>query len=170
MTLLFRSIQCFLRSLFRNKITDINEITEHSFRVLPTDLDSYMHMNHARYFNYLEAVRWDLQIRSGFLRLALKNGWIGPLASVQMDFYRPLTLFQKFSITTQFVAFEEKRLYMVQRMWSGKKEMARALIVSTIRKGRQNIPPEDYLAPLGFKLEEIQIPGEIKEWVSSRIG
>ncbi len=54
-----------------------------------------MHMNHARYFNYLEAVRWDLQIRSGFLRLALKNGWIGPLASVQMDFYRPLTLFQK---------------------------------------------------------------------------
>ncbi len=169
MTLLIRSIQCLFRAFLNKKITDINTITKHDFRVLPTDLDAYMHMNHARYFNYLEAVRWDLQIRSGFLKLALKKGWIGPLANVQVDFYRPLKLFQKFTITTQFIAFEHKWVYIFQQIWCDDKEMARALIKSTIRKGRQNIPPSEYLSPLGFNHEDLKVPEEIKEWLEKRM-
>lgn len=168
MTLLIRSIQCLIRSFFRDKIKDINEVTKHDFRVLPTDLDSYMHMNHARYFNYLEAARWDLQIRSGFLILALKKGWIGPLGNVQLDFYRPLKLFQKFTVTTRFIACEEKWLYMLQQIWSNDKEIARGLIKTTIRKGRQNVPPSEYLTPLGFELENLTLPEDVKDWVEQR--
>lgn len=108
MTLFIRTIQTLLRSLAREKMTDINQKTSHKFRVLPIDIDVYRHMNHAKYLNYLEAARWDLQVRSGFLKLALSKGWIGPLSHVQVDYYRPLKVFQKFEVTTQFIAFEEK--------------------------------------------------------------
>ena len=163
-------MQALLRAWRRPPIKDVNEVTSHKFRVLPIDLDVYMHMNHAKYLNYLEAARWDLQVRSGFLRLALKNKWIGPLGHVQIDYYRPLVFFQEFEIKTQFVAFEEKWLYIVQRIWSNDKEVARALVRSTIRKGRLNIPPEEYLVPLGFKLEELEVAKDIEEWVRQRVG
>lgn len=169
MTLFIRTIQTLLRSKFRKPIKDINHITRHKFRVLPIDIDVYRHMNHAKYLNYLEAARWDLQVRSGFLKLALKKGWIGPLSHVQLDYYRPLTLFQEFEVTTQFVGFEEKWLYMLQRVWSGEKEMARALIKSTIRKGRQNITPEEYLDPLGFDRQSLIVPDDLKDWITKRM-
>jgi len=169
MTLMIRTLQTLVRSLFRKPIKDINHITKHEFRVLPIDIDVYRHMNHAKYLNYLEAARWDLQIRTGFLRLALSKGWIGPLAHVQLDYYRPLTVFKKFEVTTQFIALEEKWLYMLQRVWSGDKEVARALIKSTIRKGRKNIPPEQYLDPLGFKRSSLKVPDDLKDWVSKRM-
>ncbi len=169
MTLFIRSIQTLIRSILRKPIKDINHITRHQFRVLPIDIDVYRHMNHAKYLNYLEAARWDLQVRSGFLKLAMKKGWIGPLGHVQLDYYRPLTLFQKFEVTTQFIGFEEKWLYMLQRVWSNDKEVARALIKSTIRKGRQNIPPEQYLDPLGFDRASLQVPEDLKDWVTNRM-
>ena len=168
MTLIIRSTQVLITSIFKKRIKEINEVTTHSFRVLPIDLDLYFHMNHAKYFNYLEAARWDLQVRSGFLKLALKKGWIGPLGHVQVDFLRPLKLFQKFEITTQFVRFDEKWLYIVQRIWSKDKEVARALVRSTIRKGFENIPPDQYLSPLGFKIEDLEVDDELREWVNNR--
>jgi len=169
MTLLIRSIQTLIRSFFRPAIKDINEITQHKFRVLPIDLDVYWHMNHAKYLNYLEAARWDLQVRSGFLKLALKKGWIGPLGHVQIDYYRPLKVFQRFEVTTQFIGFEEKWLYIVQRIWSEDKEIARALIKSTIRKGKQNIVPNEYLTPLGFELSKLRVQDDLKDWLNKRM-
>ena len=169
MTLFIRSLQTLTRSLFREKITDINHVTCHTFRVLPIDIDVYRHMNHAKYLNYLEAARWDLQVRSGFLKLALRKGWIGPLGHVQLDYYRPLTLFQKFEVTTQFIAFEDKWLYILQRVWSKDKEVARALVKSTIRKGRTNITPEQYLDPLGFNRASLSIDEDLKDWVTKRM-
>ncbi len=169
MTLIIRSIQALVRSAFRKPITDINHITKHEFRVLPIDIDIYRHMNHAKYLNYLEAARWDLQLRSGFLKLAFKNGWIGPLGHVQLDYYRPLTVFQKFEVTTQFIGFEEKWLYILQRVWSKDKEVARALIKSTIRKGRDNIRPDQYLDPLGFDRSALKIDEDLKDWLTQRM-
>ena len=169
MTLYLRTAQTLTTALFKEPMKDINEVLEHQFRVLPIDIDVYGHMNHAKYLNYLEAARWDLQYRSGFLKIALKKGWIGPLSHVELDYYRPLKAFDKFKITTQFIAFEEKWLYIFQRVWKGEKEAARAFIKSTIRKGRENIPPETYLEPLGFKPEQLQIPDELQSWVSEKL-
>lgn len=58
---------------------------------------------------------------------------------------------------------------MVQRIWSNDKEIARALIKSTIRKGRNNIPPEQYLDPLGFNRLSLAIPDDLKDWVIKRM-
>jgi len=173
MTLLLRTLQTMIASLFKKPINNINKVTKHHFRVLPIDLDIYRHMNHAKYLNYLEAARWDLQVRSGFLKLALKKGWIGPLSQVQIEYYRPLTLFQKFEVTTQLVAFEEKWLYILQRVWKtdiqGKKEVARALFRSTIRKGRENITPDQYIDPLGFDRHALRMPEDLKDWLAQRM-
>ena len=79
------------------------------------------------------------------------------------------TVFKKFEVTTQFIALEEKWLYMLQRVWSDDKEVARALIKSTIRKGRINIPPEQYLDPLGFKRSSLKVPDDLKDWVTKRM-
>lgn len=165
MTLFLRTLQTLSGSIFKRRIQRADEVIRHSFRVLPIDLDLYRHMNHAKYLNYLEAARWDLQVRSGFLKLALKRGWIGPIASVHIAYFRPLNLFQRFEITTQFIGFEEKWFYILQRIWLGEKEACRALIRGTVRQGRSNVSSAVYLAELGFDPNHMEIPPEVVDWV-----
>lgn len=159
-----------MRGWLRPRLGSVGDQLVTHFRVMPFDLDLYGHMNNAKYLNYLEAARWELQIRSGFLRLALKRGWIGPLAALEIEYYRPLKFFQKFRVTTQFVAFEERRFYVIQRFFSGSKEMARALVRGTVRQGRENIPPHEYLEPLGLSAEDARIEADLSEWFTQRRG
>lgn len=49
-----------------------------SFRCLPTDIDSNMHLNNARYMMLADVGRIDIFLRSGLLGLARRNGW-GPM-------------------------------------------------------------------------------------------
>lgn len=165
MTLLTRATQSILRHSLQPKLTSIAEETVDAFRVLPFDIDVYRHMNHAKYLNYMEAVRWGLMARSGFLRASFEHGWIGPLASLHVDYYRPLTLGQRFEIQTRFVRFEEKWFYVVQRFWSGGRESARALAKGTVRKGKVNVPPSEYLGKLGFAASDALVPEDLEDWI-----
>ena len=169
MVLLMRSIQTVVRSSFQEKVKRLSDSTTESFRVLPFDIDIYRHMNHARYLTYMEAARWGLQQKSGFLNLALKKGWIAPVSCLSIEYFRPLRLFQEFRIISQFVKVEEKWFYVLHRVWSGEKEVARALLKATIRKRRENIPPPVYLKALGFNQSDVRCPEDVREWVNCRV-
>lgn len=40
-----------------------------------TDIDMFVELNNARYFNYMELGRWDFSSRVGFVDLMKKNDW-----------------------------------------------------------------------------------------------
>ena len=169
MTLFFRCLQTLVSALFRSKISSTSEIVENEFRVLPIDIDVYRHMNNAKYFNYMEAVRWGFMLRCGFLKASIKYGWIGPVASMHIEYYRPLTLLQKFKVSTQYVHFEENWYFALHRFWSNEKEMARALVKGTVRKGRQNVPPGEYLKIINLNQTNTVLAADISVWVHGHI-
>lgn len=161
MTLLIRSLQTVIRDRWRKKIIDLNTPSVEKYRVWLIDIDVYRHMNHAKYLNYLEAARWGMMVRLGFLKLSFKKKWITPIRTLNITYYRPLILNQKFEIHSQFLGFEEKWFYIIQRFWSEDKEIARAYIKGTVRKGRKNIPPSEYLPALGFSEQGLQVSEEL---------
>lgn len=143
----------------------MSDSTVERFRVWPIDIDVFRHMNNAKYLNYMEAARWGFTYRSGFLGVAMRKGWIFPIRAAHVEYYRELKNFQRFEIRTQFVRADEKWYYIVQQFFSDDKEMARGLIVGTVRKGRENIPPSLYLAELGFPNTPPMLSEDITKWL-----
>jgi YbgC/YbaW family acyl-CoA thioester hydrolase len=166
---ILRALIAVARQIPRDPLGSAADSTSELFRVKPTDIDMFRHLNHARHLNYMEAARWGFMARSGLLRLGIRRGWVAPLRSVQVEYYRPLTLGRRFEVHTQFMRFEERWFFLLHRVFSGEKEIARALIRGTVRKGRENVPPDEYLGPLGFRAADAHVPQEVAEWVERRI-
>jgi YbgC/YbaW family acyl-CoA thioester hydrolase len=168
MTLFIRTIQVILRSFFLPRLHLPDAEGRVCFRVLPTDLDQNWHMNNARYLNYMEASRHDLQIRLGFFMLALKKGWYAPIKGIEIEFLRPLKLFQRFEVSARIVKATHSELWVYQEITSNGKTIARALVRTLIKKGRETIPPGIYLQPLNASENEIFPPQSIQAWIESR--
>ena len=54
--------------------------SELTFRVWPTDLDVFRHVNNGRYLSFMDLGRTDLIVRSGLWRAMRAHGWT-PIAS-----------------------------------------------------------------------------------------
>jgi YbgC/YbaW family acyl-CoA thioester hydrolase len=172
MTLHLRIAQSILSGIKQPKLPTLNIAVALDFRVLPTDLDSYRHMNNAIYLNYMEAVRWSFMARTGLLKLALKNGWIAPIAKIEIQYVRPLKLMQKFAVDVRLIKTEEKWFYLYQEFRCNGKIAARALVKSTLRSknAQQNIPPSAYLPGCGYSESDITTPELLKPWLDSFSG
>lgn len=166
MKLLFLMLRVYWRNRRQPPVSELSGRTEETFRVSLGDLDSNWHMNNARYLNYLEAGRFSLQCRTGFLALARKRRWFSPVVQLRIAYYRPLKLFQKFSVSTQIIKVEERWLYLLHEIFSSEKLICRALVRSTIRSGRDNVPPQVYATAAGYEVKDISVPNEVQDWLN----
>src|SRR6266567_8900242 len=71
------------------------------FRVWPTDLDVFRHMNNGIYLTIMDLARLDLMLRSGFWRRIKAQGWYPVVVAETIQFRRSLNLFQRFEIETR---------------------------------------------------------------------
>ena len=115
----------WLASFSKPRITDLAAPLQHRFFVWPLDLDENLHMNNSRYLNYMELARWDLNIRSGFLKYALKHKIMAPVLNTAIVYRRSLGPLQTFCVDTQLVhrqgnsLFIEHSISRQQQVWAG---------------------------------------------------
>lgn len=108
------------------------------FRVWITDVDVSI-MNHAAMMSVMEMGRIDFMVRTGFLRLAQKNKWYFPSSSINVQFFRPLKMFEKALVVTKVFYTDERSIYLEQKIIRENKMIAACIVKSTIRKGREQI-------------------------------
>jgi acyl-CoA thioesterase FadM len=160
MNLLFRFLRVFITSLLKPRI-GLLDSSELSFQVLPTDLDINLHMNNARYLSFMDLGRSDLMIRAGMLRSVIHERWKPVTGSINIKYRRPLMPFQSFTLKTRLLCWDEKWLYLEQRLESAKglhaKAMVRGLFVS--REG--SVPSQVVLDRMGHLDESPPFPTEV---------
>lgn len=137
-----------VRATFNSKIS-LNDSSKIQFRVWITDIDASV-MNHAPIMTVFEMGRIDFMIRSGFFKLARSNGWFFPSKSISVQFNKPLKAFQKASLTTKVLNVDEKWIYTEQKIVRGTSVIAMCVAKSTVKKGRETIPPNEIVSKLGF--------------------
>lgn len=165
MTLLLRTIQVIAKNATAPRLSTLAEPFVQNFRVTPLDLDILRHMNNAKYLNYMEVARWGLQMRTGFLKLAFQQGWMAPIAHVEIKFMRPLKLFQKFSISAQLVQVDDRFAHIYQEFRSNNKRVAEALVTTAVRSRQGAVAPEAYLNPLGYDRSQVSAPDHVQKWL-----
>ncbi len=85
-----------------------------------TFLDSFGHVNHAKYLTLFEDARWDLITNSGYgLKKILETG-IGPtVLGINVNFMRELRVRDEVIIVSHLISYEKKIGKLEQKMLRG---------------------------------------------------
>ena len=148
----------------RKSSAAVPETTTLRFRVLPNDLDANLHMNNGRYATIMDLGRIDLMQRLGLFRHVVKQRWMPLVAGLQLQFLRPLKPFQSYQLDTRVAAWDEKWVYIEQIFRTRDREVAKAVVKTQIRRGRQAVPISELMALVGYRGES---PGPVaNDWIN----
>jgi acyl-CoA thioesterase FadM len=87
-------------------------------RVWPNDLDLFGHVNNGRYLTLMDLGRLDIVLASGLVRIMRQRHWYAVAATVEIRFQRPLKLWQRYTLTTEIVDWNDAWFVFEQRFES----------------------------------------------------
>lgn len=152
MHMILRTLLIFFTKRFAKKAS-INEVTEYSMRVLPTDLDLLMHVNNGVYFSLMDFGRWDMIFRNGVYDACNKRGWYSVVASETIKFRKSLKLWDKFTLQTQIKGHDEKNVFIQQKFICRGELMATGLVrVRILKKSGGSVPTSEVFKEINDSL------------------
>jgi acyl-CoA thioesterase FadM len=166
MNLIFRVIAVLWGALWGPKRSALDGSVL-TFRVLPNDLDPNWHMNNGRYLTIMDLGRLDMTIHSGLMRAVLRNRWMPVLGGATIRYQRPLQPFQRYTLTTRIVGWDEKWIYMEQLFDSNGKRVATALVKALVRGRDRSIPTADVMRQVGVDQPSPLFPDHLRAWIAA---
>lgn len=164
MNLYLRLLMLWIKMPWLPKLSNPLDIGLLRMRVLPNDLDIYLHMNNGRYLSIMDLGRFYITVKTGLLKLTVKNQWAPLLGSVKIHFLKPLTVFQKFELSTQVVYWDEKWFYIEQKIVSNEKLCAVALMKILFIGKEGKIAPQQIIERMPNAVERPTMPDVVKHW------
>ncbi len=161
MHLLLRTFLVWLRR--NGPRLDAHDVGHLGLRVLPTDLDVLGHMNNGVYLSIMDLGRMDLLQRSGVWPRLQRAGFFPVMADETISFRRSLQPWQRFTVETRIVGYDEKAVYIEQRAVVGGEIYARAIMRNRfVRKTGGTVSTAELSAVTGIDISTVALP----EWVS----
>lgn len=136
--------------------------------VLPSDIDFMLHMNNSKYLREMDFGRVGLGLEKGLHGAIVKLGGAIVLAAASIRFRRSLLVFQRFTLSTRILCWDERNVYMEQRMMSSdgfvcainlaKMVVQRTTITEMLR---------EMAGGSGAAIESPTPPPEVASWIES---
>ena len=168
MNLLFRLFKTLALWILAPSRLGLLEESVVRYRVWPNDLDTNFHMNNGRYMTLMDLGRLDLLLRNGSIRHLLGRRWYPVLASCLIRFRRPLNLFQRFEIRTRIVAWDEKWIYLEQRMLRGGDLVLHAYLKGVfVARAGGSVPITRLLELMGKREAPPPMPPGLAAWIEA---
>lgn len=141
-----------------------------TFRCLPTDIDSNMHLNNARYMMLADVGRIDIFYRAGLIDLARKNGWAPMMGGLQTVFVREIRLWKKFEVVSTVETWEDTQVIGRHRFVLEDGRTA-ALVMTTAGiydfKNKSFLQIDDLVAELGVSVRPREPSAEERIFMES---
>lgn len=115
MHMLFRTLLHVLFLSRRRPDLGHYDVARTRFITLPTDLDINRHMNNGVYFSIMDVARFDMLVRNGVWGIMRERGWYPVVASETITFRKSLQLWERFTIESRVLGFDDKAVYVEQR-------------------------------------------------------
>lgn len=146
---------------------DIQDVSIVHDRVWLTDLDELRHMNNGVYLSLLDHARLDLMLRSGAWR-KMRAAGVYPVVTAQSVAYRKsLELGQRFQIESRIIGYDDRAVYIEQRVVSKGEIYARAFVQGRFLRDAGGVAPMDQVGELvGVVTADHPAPAWLTEWSS----
>ena len=169
MTVFIRLVWALIRSRFKRKLDILDEST-FTMRVWPNDLDLNVHMNSGRYLSMMDIGRVEILGRTRLLRKTFGRGWRPIAAAATIRYRRSLLPFQRFTVRTRVVCWDEKWLYFRHAIeWRG--ELCAVAYVRCLLRGKEgNVTPAQILELAGRPgAQSPPMPDDLAKWIEAEL-
>lgn len=112
MSLIFRIVWLWFRSFCKKPLPVEKPKNTLTLRVLPNDIDLNLHMNNGRYLTICDLNRIDMFIRTGLVRLMIKNKWMPVISEHTMQYKKPLNLLKKYQVKMEITGWDDRAFFM----------------------------------------------------------
>ncbi|WP_235833438.1 acyl-CoA thioesterase [Glaciibacter flavus] len=169
MHMYFRTVLHFWLSRFGRRLGHY-DVARTNFITLPTDLDILKHMNNGVYLSIMDVARFDMLKRTGAWKIMQDNEWYPVVVSETISFRKSLTLWQRFSIESRLLGFDDKAVYMEQRFTrpgadGGAEIYAKAYIRARfLRRSGGTVPVSELITMLGEVPSDVVVPQRLLDW------
>lgn len=159
-------ITTLLKAKYRSKL-NLEDKSVLKCRVGFTDVDMFMELNNARYFNYMELGRWDYSYRVGFLSLMKKNNWGVAVGGASIRYRRRIPLLHKFTLITQLICHDGRWLYFLQETHIKNKICSSALMKVCATSKQGLVPATEVIKKFNRDDFNAEIPGWVIAWIEA---
>lgn len=168
MNLLFRLLFLILKSPFHKKIEFLDEVIT-KFRALPTDLDLNLHVNNGVYFSMMDLGRFDHIFQCKVMGPIIKEKLYPVVASQMIRFRKSIHCFQRFSIHTKIIGWDDKFIFLQQNFVDTADEIIAIAIVKARVKCRtkSGLSPNEVFQLCGITDVSPEIPKWIYDWITA---
>lgn len=149
MNLIFRLLLLLITSRFRPR-HDLMDPVPLKLRVLPTDLDINFHLTNSRYLALMDLGRIELMLRTGLLGALIRRRWLPVVSSASLRFRREINPFQRYTLNTRLLGWDEKWFYIEQRFETARGLAAIGIVKGLFRGPKGNVPTDELLMLAGY--------------------
>jgi acyl-CoA thioesterase FadM len=144
-----------------------------SFRCLPSDVDTNLHLNNARYMMLADIGRIDIFLRAGLIGLARKRGWAPMMGGLQAVYLREIRLWKRFEVVSTVETWEGTQVIGGHRFVLEDGQTA-ALVMTTAGvydfAARRFVPIDEIIGILGQNLTPRPPTEEERIFMASHAG
>jgi acyl-CoA thioesterase FadM len=142
----------------------IFEASRVDFRAWPNDLDLNLHINNGRYLTFMDLGRVHLLAQMGLLGTVIRRGWQPVLTAAEINFVRAIGPFQRFTLETRLLTWDEKYFYIEQRFMRGDTLCAIATVRGLFLARGRRVAPAEAIEVLKLEVVAPAMPAVIKQW------
>ena len=168
MNIWIRILTTFLRSLFQPPVAP-TAVLRTDMIVGPTEAD-LKYVSNARYLLFMEIGRLELMLRTGVLKHARRSGWVPLVAAQTIRYQKPLRRFQRFTLTTHLVGWDDRWFYIEHTFEREGRLMAFGLARCCFRGRDGTVPPALAFAAVGRKAGPAAVPDYVAPWRAAEEG
>lgn len=148
----------------------MSDVGIRKFRVWPTDLDVFNHMNNGVFLTLLDLGRYDLSLRAGLWQHWKKLGWYPIVVASNIVFRKSLLPWQNFQIETKVVGWDDEAFYFEQRFVTEGEICAKAIVrIRFLKRTRGIVTPQEVLAESNWDGKTPALPKWISDWANASL-
>jgi acyl-CoA thioesterase FadM len=149
-------------------LENFTDIHESHHICWPWDIDFFGEMNNGRVLSIYDLGRFAAAQRGGLITALFENKWGLAMAGAMVRYRRRLTAFERFTMRSRVVCWDDRFIYIEQSMWKLDGECANHIIYrAAVTEKRRSIPPIRVAEVLKHDPISPPMPDWIAAWVAA---
>lgn len=148
----------------------IGDVGIRTFRVWPSDLDIFAHMNNGVFVQLLDLGRYDLSLRSHAWQDWKKAGWYPVVVAENITFRKSLMPWMLFQLETKLIGWDDEGFFFEQRFTAKGQIYARAIVrIRFLKRKGGAVKPPEVLAYRPWDGERPELPKWVSDWAKASL-
>ena len=146
---------------------DVLDAHVSTHRCWPWDLDPWIELNNGRTLTLYDLGRLPMAMRTGIIDTMRANRWGITVAGNSVRYRRRIRAFDRFTMVSRSLGWDDRFLYMEQSMWRGGECCNHMLLRAAITSDQGMVAPARLMQAIGRDVESPPLPEWVRAWIAA---